>query len=105
MLPPFLSAALAPTALAGLLALVPGTSQAAPAAAGSPVATAQKPVLSATTVGSYSAASRAVPRDNHVQAGTSQTRPAVANATRTEKTLGHSAAAKTENKQATHARP
>jgi hypothetical protein len=96
MLPPFLSAALAPTALAGLLALVPGTSQAAPAAASSPAATPQQPVLTAATVSLSNAAARAVPRTNHIQAGTSHAGVS----------LGHTAgAAKPESKQVTLGKP
>jgi hypothetical protein len=74
MTPPFIPAALAPTALAGLLALVPGTSQAASVAAGSPTATAHRLVLTAATTGAYSPAGRAQHDESHARAGRSHVR-------------------------------
>jgi hypothetical protein len=79
MTPPFIPAALAPTALAGLLALtiVPGTSQAAPAAASSATATvsAHRLVLPAAPA-AYSTTARAQQGDTPGRADRSHVRSA-----------------------------
>ncbi|HEX3829177.1 MAG TPA: hypothetical protein VHV82_18085 [Sporichthyaceae bacterium] len=70
---PFIPAALAPAALAGLLTLtlVPGTAQAAPDAASSPIATAHRSALPASTADSYGPAGRGKLRDNYTPAAKS----------------------------------
>ncbi len=102
---PFISAALAPTALAGLppLTLVPGTAQAAPDAASSPTAAAHRLVLPASTADSYSPASRGKLRDNYTPAARSHVNLAGDNGSAHRSRIGETA--RTQDKKVTRGGP